>query len=398
MANPHTQSSQQSHKGFCHDRSISQTIVQGRWCRCKHPNVGRPQVEATKLLSRFLPVGPIEVVERGAEKFKTLDCTLVDHFLAASLGRCLQKTEEGAADACCRSAAREVRISCGQLSYRLAGVVYSALRLVQTFSPPQPLTLCSTAFSHLVEYCDDYFHCPYYPCITLSIATHGNSGWESAVAQHRPSTFPRWIQSRGRWLYRRLQTLVVLHRAEELLNLQMYLPDLDRRFRKPAIRPGDAESRCRQLSHELLHFLESACGGEAREDNQRRLQDYLYPHLERIRRDPGLTGECTVPYDSSNPDAGEETLDRFSRWNRKLSHLFEDPEPSQDAQRERPSRPGWAVRRSAHTLHTVATELWRCSCRPDHDCMLFLATHRQFKENHSHVPFDLLFSTLDRQN
>jgi hypothetical protein len=30
--------------------------------------------------------------------------------------------------------------------------------------------------------------------------------------------------------------------------------------------------------------------------------------------------------------------------------------------------------------------------------MLFLATHRQFKENHSHVPFDLLFSTLDRQN
>jgi hypothetical protein len=83
-----------------------------------------------------------------------------------------------------------------------------------------------------------------------------------------------------------------------------------------------------------------------REDNQHRLQAYLYPHLERIRRETSVTiGQYTIAYDSS----------------------------------------------------TVATELWNCSCRSDHDYMLFLATHRRFKEHNSHVPFDLLFRTLSLQ-
>jgi hypothetical protein len=105
--------------------------------------------------------------------------------------------------------------------------------------------------------------------------------------------------------------------------------------------------------------------------------------------------QSSIPYNPSDLEAGEQLLEKFSEWNKKLSHLAQLSEPDQDTEHNRPSRPCWKVRGFVQILHNAIARLQQCSCNPTHDYMLFLATHRQFKENHPYISFNMLLGTSD---
>lgn len=85
---------------------------------------------------------------------------------------------------------------------------------------------------------------------------------------------------------------------------------------------------CQQVSHELLQLFETWCGVEELSIRPNQLRDYTYPGLERMRKGGSPAAkQSAIPYNPSDPEAGERLLENFSEWNKKLSHLARLSEP-----------------------------------------------------------------------